>query len=422
MYGEKRTLAFDKIVDDNSYKRASQRLMFKLGAESLGELKEDPFVIEIIALAKDGDPDAQQWLYRNCREAIAHVFWTKFLGPNRKMHAFRLKRGDDELFASHAWEWMVKYAIPSFDVSKYMQNPKNILGKFQYRLMQYLSNAALKLNKELRSAGITMIPKDVNVTQVSFPEDEEGKEIPSKEFSVSSEEHQLDEIYAIENYLKKLKSRISTNKKDFLMYKILLFKLENPQMDLKEIANVLGESYFSVKKAFNELKDELRRELMENSSFNSPTSRKKLFEESKKQSVKIPDWKPFEEASKKEALDFRKIEINPSLVHYISPIFLITETLNPVKKDQYQYIIYLRTGYPGDRNIKNKEYSSYVLPISTYWRNDGALIENLDQAKKICASYYEANRWRSNPHLKWELNGNFPPSSGKYDVTNTDFL
>ena len=374
------TEAFNSFVPPTQYKRAAKRVADELmvNANELGDDQNAPLLIQ---MAQEGNRDAQMVLYRKSRQMIAYVFWKNFIG-NKKFAPRRLDRGDDDVYATEAWDAMQK-ALDSFDVSRYMGEP-DVLKKWNYWFNRYLKYLAIRLNREIDRQGFTGIG-DVSGLQVhSMPRDDEGEEFDNVSLSDPSHTGDIDLDASLERYMQDLQRDMETSRKKEQLYKILQARMEGH--DLDTIAADLGTTKWNVRKLMRELKADMDRYgLFEDQhELRKFLQQKRLDEATGYQNV--PDWQPLTDLTINQAMKFRKRDINDYVTHHISPAYLIVETKLPNRKTMYT--LYFRLPPSSKERRPKLEYANNVDLIISNHRTPR--VKSMSMAKQLLRQHFKS--------------------------------
>lgn len=374
------TEAFNSFIPPTQYKRAAKRVADELmvSANELGDDQNAPLLIQ---MAQEGNRDAQMVLYRKSRQMIAYVFWKNFIG-NKKFAPRRLDRGDDDVFATEAWDAMQK-ALDSFDVSQYM-GESDVLKKWNYWFNRYLKYLAIRLNRDIGRQGFTGMGDSSGLQIHSMPRDDEGEEFDTVSLSDPSHTGDIDLDASLERYMQDLQRDMETSRKKEQLYKILQARMEGH--DLDTIAADLGTSKWNVRKLMRELKADMDKYgLFEDQhELRKFLQQKRIDESAGYQNV--PDWQPLTDLTINQALKFRKRHINDYVTHHISPAYLIVETNLPNRKTMYT--LYFRLP-PGKNTRRPKlEYANNVDLIISNHRTPR--VKSLSMAKQLLRQHFKS--------------------------------
>lgn len=144
-----RESAFDTIVPANVEARLQDEF------DPIAQTQEGQ--LQILDMAESGDSDAAMYLFSRYRKLIAKAFWKYYMGPNKRFHRSRLASGDDQEFASVAFEMLLGGAMPSpyktFNPDKFSAST-DLIKQFSYYIYRYLQNEAHKMNRATNMQGM----------------------------------------------------------------------------------------------------------------------------------------------------------------------------------------------------------------------------------------------------------------------------
>lgn len=365
------TEAFNSFIPPTQYKRSVKKVADEI-ATNPSEVGSDENAPLLIQMAQEGDRDAMMVLYRKSRQMIAYVFWKNFIGA-KKFAGRRLDRGDDDLFATEAWDAMEK-ALQSFDVSRYVGEP-DVLKKWNYWFNRYLKYTAIRLNREINRQGFTGVG-DSSPMSVSMPHDDEGQEIDSMSLSDPSHTQDVDLEASLERYMQDLERDREQSKKRRQFHDILQARLAGH--DIATIAADLGTTEWNVRKIMRELKQDMEQHgLFEN-------KKRAMKEASGYQN--IPEYEPLSDLTINKALKFRRRKINDYIEHHVSPCYLIVETKLPNRKTTYT--LYLRLPPDNKARQPKLEYANHVDLIISNHRTPR--VKSMSMAKQLLRQHFKS--------------------------------
>jgi|GEM_PF-5363502 len=159
--------------------------------------------VKILADAKNGDPDAINYIFYKSSALLNKVFFTNFLGPNKSSQRARIASGGFKDFVSLAYQVLKPdegaSPLSTFDPYKFSKDT-NILERFKYYYMQYLKAECKRYNKANDVGGISGYGSE-NAHVLDFdPFNDEMSNPESDAYRVSRGEKLLNKNGLVSNY------------------------------------------------------------------------------------------------------------------------------------------------------------------------------------------------------------------------------